>query len=213
MASPLLILFGLVAPPDAPAWVERTLAEREQAVVRAFAGRGFQVRLPAEGQARPPTGAVDVAARLGAARVVVLDYDPVDDAVWVVHHLRGLREPWDVRQVECRRAGGLPFDCPALEIEALVGLRPRTDLDVDVSAALRGISGALTRCLRGRTGPARLEVDLRLNPADGAAAVDALAPARAAESSLGRCVRDAFRSIRVGPFEGPPIRLTVPIEG
>lgn len=209
--APLLILFGLSAPPDAADGLASMLARREQAVVRVLGRQGFEVRLPPEGFERPEPGATrDLAGALGAARVVVMDYEPATDAVWISHYLRGLEGPWDVRAVECRRHGDRPVDCPGLELDVLSGLRPRTDLDVDVGGALRSLSVPLARCLRGQRGGA-LVVELVFEPEAGRARAAAIAPARVARSEVGDCLRASFARASVGPFEGPPIRLRVPI--
>lgn len=214
MSAPILVLFGLAAPPAMPEAEARVLAEAEQAVVRALSAQGFEVRLSPPGHPRPRTSAAsgDVAARVGGHRALSLDYDRSDDAVWVAHYLRGVAEPWAVRRVACRRAGRRPFVCPDLVAEVLLGLRPRRDLDVDLADPLRALAPAVSRCVRraGPEAPRSVEVDLEVPPS-GRVEIRAIAPARVAGAALGACLVQSFEAIDVGPFEGPPIRLTVPI--
>lgn len=221
MSKPIVLLFGLVTPVEASGEFARALARIEQEAVRAIGVRGFEVRLASEAQARPraedasPAG-TDFAARLGVGRVLSLELTPDRSAVWVTHHLRGVAGAHDVRKVRCE---GFPeLACPGLVNGILAGLRPRTHLEVDLGVELRRLAPAVTQCVRRedrRPLAERIlgeaEFDLALKPS-GKVEVRAIVPSRVAQSRLGACLRGVFSSIDVGPYDGPPILLRVPID-
>lgn len=221
MSQPILLLFGLMAPLDAPASAQPALARLEQDVVRTLALQGFEVRPPPLGVLRPAisdarNGQTDVAARLEVPRVLVLDVTPELDGVWVTHYLRGVSGAWDLRKVACRAR--LEFECPGLVNGVLGGLRPRTHLDIDLGSQLRSRARDVSRCVRAedQRPPAeriygRIDVVLEMLPSGGVE-VRSLAPSRVARATLGACLRNVFEGIDVGRYEGPPVSLRLPID-
>jgi hypothetical protein len=220
-ALPVLVLFGLACPdPCGIAAEARLVVEREASAL--LAGRGFELRA-APVSARRPTGEtaavepIDEAARLLATRVVVLDLERDGGAIWVTHFLRGVVAPWSATQVRCE-GDAASWRCPGLEAALLSGLRPRRAEDVDVVAALRAAAPRVSRCVREHDRlPAleriygRVELDLSL-AVDGRGAVRAIRPLPAARSRLGACLRGALEAIDVGPFEGAPLEVRVPVD-
>lgn len=226
MPSPaILLLFGLSCPE--PCEISRAeLASIERRAVEVLTTKGFTVK-PAPPDAPRPTGTDAVELRDEAKvhqvdRVVALDLEPPLESgtrtLWITHFLRGTAGPWSVAQVGCAPAEGGAFDCAQLVRGLLEGLRPRKAEDVDMVAALRARAKAVGRCVRleDRVPAAdrilgRLEIDLKVLP-NGQVQVTAVAPAVAAKSKLGACLAKAMEAIDVGPFDGEPIQLRVPLD-
>lgn len=222
MADPatILFLFGLSCADPCPL-PPKAQAALEQAAVRAMGERGFEVRPPPPDALRPtgPDAALeprDEARQLGAGRVVVLDYAADTQQVWVSHFVLGTVGPWSVSRVSCPPEGeGV---CPGFEPMLLKGLRPRSVDDVDFIGMLRTAAGDVGACVAEEDQvPAalrtfgRVELDLTVR-ADGKVEVSAVAPARVAKSAFGICLRAALERRDVGPFEGGPVKLRIPLD-
>lgn len=220
----VLVLFGLACPPETAAQGcplnEATRARLEAVAVRTLADRGFRVE-PAPDDAVRPTSAEaspeprDVALGLGAARVVALDVAP-DGQIWITHFVRGAIGPWAVRAHLCPSAEGEV--CPGFVPALLAGLRPRRAEDVDFAHLLRSAAVGVSGCVRQEDRvPAalrlfgRVEMELEV-AASGGVRVVAIAPARAAIGAFGDCLRSVFSAAKVGPFEGEPVRMRIPID-
>ena len=218
MSAPasILFLFGLSCPEPCPL-PPKAIAALEQSAVRAMAARGFEVR-PAPPEALRPDAALeprDEARQLGGARVVALDYAPEAGQVWITHFVLGTVGPWSVARVAC------PADeaaCPGFEAVLLEGLRPRSVDDVDFVGMLRAAAGDVGVCVgKEDQVPAalrtfgRVELDLSVQ-GDGRVLVAAVAPARVARGPFGACLREALERRDVGPFEGGPVKLRIPLD-
>lgn len=126
--------------------------------------------------------------------------------------------PWSIRTVLCRKGPAGPPECPELEAAVIESLRPRKANDVDLVGALRGHARQVEICVMAEDAvPAteriygRIEMDLEVAPT-GQVRVQALAPARVARATLGRCLMRAMQAMNVGPFDGAPIRLRIPLD-
>ncbi len=221
MATPVLLLYGLtcVAPCEVSE-LERAKLERQ--AVDLLAKKGFEVR-PAPPDAPRPTGGAstlgneDVATLMTSDRVVALDLERDGRTLWITQFVRGVVGPWAVDKVTCSPTD-TKFECPTFERLLIAGLRPRTALDVDLVSALRARGKAVGKCIaeEDRVPAAerifgRVEMDLEVMPT-GAVRVKAIAPARVAKASLGACLKQAMEAIDVGPYEGAPIPLSVPVD-
>lgn len=217
----VVVLFGLTCPEPCPA-AAQALEALELTVTAALESQGLAVRPPAPGAARP-TGesaspeAVDVARRLGVDRVLALDLEPGGKLLWLTHFVRGAAGAWSVGRLPCLAAGPR-LECPGIERAVVNGLRPRTAADVDFVAALRAGAHAVDRCVQEEDRvPAadriygRLELYLEAQPS-GEVKVLAIAPTPVAKARLGGCLRLAMEALEVGPFEGKPVRLRVPVD-
>lgn len=215
----IIILFGLACTePCALSAGQR--AQIDQAVVRLLAGQGFDVRPAPPGAPRPTADEAnleprDEAARLEVSRLLVLDLESKTRRLWLTHFVRGSQGPWSVSQHTCE-----PSDdpCPGLEPAVRRGLRPRTAQDVDFVAMLRRAGGPVGRCVAEEDlVPAalrlfgRVEMDLVVS-GQGRVQVEAIAPARAARGPLGACLRAVMGGQNVGPFEGGPVRMRIPLD-
>jgi hypothetical protein len=226
MSAPAILLIFGVSCPEPCAISKAELASIERAAVELLTTKGFTVK-PAPPEATRPTGTDaielrDEAKENGADRVVALDLEPPLEGgsrtLWITHFLRGTAGPWAVTRIVCATNSGDAFECPQLDRGLLDGLKPRKAEDVDMVAALRARAKAVGSCVRSEDKvPAaerifgRLEIDLKVNQ-DGRVQVVSLAPAVAAKSKLGACLVKAMQSIDVGPFEGDPIELRVPVD-
>jgi hypothetical protein len=115
-------------------------------------------------------------------------------------------------------AEGAEAGCPALEPVLLHGLRPRSVDDVDFIGMLRTAAADVGACVGEEDQvPAalrafgRVELDLTVQ-GDGRVVVTAVAPARVAKGALGACLRAALERRDVGPFEGGPVKLRIPLD-
>jgi hypothetical protein len=221
----ILLLFG-VSCPEPCSISKAELASIERAAIEVLTTKGFTVKPPPP-EAKRPTGPDAVELRDEAKehevdRLVALDLEPPLESgartLWITHFLRGTAGPWSVARIGCAKGEGGAFDCPQLERGMLDGLKPRKAEDVDMVAALRARARSVGRCVRAEDRvPAserifgRVEIDLKVAP-DGKAQVVAVAPVVAAKSKLGACLVKAMESIDVGPFEGEPIEIRVPID-
>lgn len=216
----IIILFGLSCL-EPCALDEAARVQIEQTAVKAMAARGFEVK-PAPEDAPRPTGPEateapgDVARRLGAARVVVLDVEPKTTRLWMTHYVRGTLGPWAVKRHTCSAEPEDP--CPGFTSGLLASLRPRKADDVDFVGLLRSAAPGVGACVLAEDKvPAalrifgRVEVELEVT-SDGLVRVASVAPARAARGELGACLRRTFAKLEVGPFDGEPVRLRVPID-
>lgn len=217
----VLILFGIgcsdpcpVAPVD--------VAAMERRAVQLLGSRGFEVR-PAPPDAPRPTGSssplegADVAKLVTADRVVALDLERDGTHLWITQFVRGVPGPWAVEKVACRIEKER-FVCPTFERLLGAGLRPRTALDVDVVSALRAKARGVGKCIAEEDRViaserifGRVEMDLVAAP-NGTVQVKAIAPARVSRSRFGGCLRGVMEAIDLGPFEGEPIKFSVPID-
>lgn len=216
----IVVLFGLSCAEPCPLSAGARAA-LEQAAAREVAARGFDVRPAPEGAVRPTdpdsvSEPRDEARALDAARVIVLDVEPEAPRVWITHYVRGSVGPWKVVRHTCPERGASP--CPGFEEALVSGLRPRRADDVDFVGFLSGAAPAVGQCVRAedRVPPAlrifgRVELELEVTP-DGQVRVATIAPARAARGALGRCLRRTFESRDVGPFEGAPVQLRIPLD-
>lgn len=221
----ILLLFGVSCPE--PCEISKAeLASIERAAVEVFTTKGFMVK-PAPPEATRPTGADaielrDEAKESAVDRVVALDLEPPLESgsrtLWITHFLRGTSGPWAVARIACAAGQGGAFECPQLDRGLVEGLKPRKAEDVDLVAALRAHAKAVGKCVRTEDRvPAaerifgRIEIDLKVGP-EGRVHVVAVAPAAAAKSKLGACLVKVMESIDVGPFEGDPIELRVPVD-
>jgi len=216
----IVVLFGLSCLDPCPL-SDGARARIEQAAVREIAARGFEVRPPPEDALRPtgPDAAAeprDESRRLDVARVVALDVEPKTARVWITHFVRGTVGPWSVTRHLCVAAEADP--CPGFTSALLEGLRPRRADDVDFVGLLRAAGPGVGACVRAEDRvPAALrifgkvELDLEVT-ADGLVRVAAIAPARAARGDLGACLRKVFEGQQVGPFEGDPVRMRIPLD-
>src|SRR5688500_11253365 len=117
MGQAVVLLFSVAcADPCGASALERQQLERE--VVRVLVDRGLAVR-PAAAEVPRPTGPsappdpIDVAAKLEVDRVVALDLEPGERALWVTHFLRGFPGAWAVHQMFCARTEEKgPLECP-----------------------------------------------------------------------------------------------------
>lgn len=223
MAAPVALLFSLLCPDPcgAPA-LERLQLERQ--VVSELTNKGWEVR-PAPADAVRPTGAtaspepVDVAGEFSVDRVVVLDLEADQKTLWVTHFLRGTPGTWGVGKSACGPGPkGEVWICPNLVDAVLTGLRPRRAMDVDFTAALRAHAKIVGRCVAAEDEvPAlervygRVDMELEARP-NGEVKVKSIAPAAVARSPLGRCLRQGMERMWVGPFDGDPVRLRVPLD-
>jgi hypothetical protein len=225
VATAILILFGVSCPE--PCEISKAeLASIERTALEVLTTKGFTVR-PAPLDMPRPTGTEAVELRdeakvRDADRLVALDLEPpLEDGartLWITQFLRGTAGPWSVARVGCARGEGGAFECRSLERGLLDGLKPRKAEDVDLTSALRSRAKAVGRCVRAEDRvPAaerifgRVEIDLKVTQ-DGRVQVVAVAPAIAAKSKLGACLVEAMEAIDVGPFEGQPIELRVPVD-
>ncbi len=216
----IAVLFALSCPePCALSSAQR--GGIEQAAIRALSGRGFEVRPAPQDTVRAtsPDALVepaDEAEKLGVCRVLILDYEPGESRVWITHYVRGTVGPWSVTRHRCDPKTP---SCPDLEPALLQGLRPRSASDVDFVGMLRRVAPKVGRCVlqEDRVEPAlrlfgRVEMDLQVSPEQGHVKVTAIAPARASRGRLGACLRQAMATQVLGPFEGQPVRLRIPID-
>ncbi len=227
MSGPaILLLFG-VSCPEPCAIPKPELASIEQRAVAVLTAKGFTVK-PAPPEMARPTGR-DAPVELGdeakareVDRLVALDLEPPLESgartLWITHFLRGTAGPWAVARIACGQGEGGAFDCAQLEAAVLEGLKPRQAEDVDMVSALRSHARAVGRCVRAEDRvPAaerifgRIEIDLKVLPTGRVQVVD-LAPAIAARAKLGACLAKVMESIDVGPFEGDPLELRVPVD-
>ncbi len=199
---------------------ERSLVEVERAAASVLSDRGFSVRPPPKGVPRPTSPEADSdqpLADLPSDRIVVLDLEPSAQVLWLTHYVRGVSGPWGVDKIPCTVVER-KLKCPRLRSAVQSGLRPRKVHDVDFAAALRSHAKSVGRCVLAEDQvPAaerifgRVELDV-LVTSDGRAEVSAIAPARVARSPFGSCLRVAFADMNVGPFEGLPVTLRIPID-
>lgn len=224
--APALILFG-VSCPEPCAIPKAELASIEREAIEALSLRGSAVRpaLPADPRPTGESASIDLVDEAKARevdRVVALDLEPpLEDGgrtLWITHFLRGTAGPWAVSRIACRAGDGGAFECPGLGAAVVLGLKPRKAEDVDMVSALRARAPKVTRCVRAEDEvPAnerifgKVEIDLKVLP-NGKVEVVAIAPAVAAKSSLGACLANVMRAIDVGPFDGEPIELRVPLD-
>jgi hypothetical protein len=219
--APVLVLFSLAcAPPCSAKGEELRVIEKD--VVRLLGEHAYEVK-PAPLEAVRPTGnaaseLTDEAGRLNADRVLVLDLEPKERALWLTHYVRGFAGPWSVGQVVCARNEKNVLSCPEIERVLVSGLRPRKAADVDVTSLLRHQATRVGLCIREEDDVpidertfGRVEMDLEALPA-GRVRVLAIAPAIVAKKTLGRCLREAMESMNVGAFEGEPIRFRIPVD-
>jgi hypothetical protein len=224
-APAILLLFG-VSCPEPCAISKAELAAIERGAVEVLTTKGFTVKPAPPGSQRPTgTEAVelrDEAKAHDADRLVALDLEPPLEngsrTLWITHFLRGTAGPWSVSRVGCATGEGGAFDCRELSRGLLDGLKPRKAEDVDMTSALRARAKSVGRCVLAEDRvPAaerifgRVEIDLKVEQ-DGRVHVVAVAPAIAARSKLGACLVKAMEAIDVGPFEGEPITMRVPID-
>ncbi|MBK6689681.1 MAG: hypothetical protein IPG45_34770 [Deltaproteobacteria bacterium] len=223
MGAPVALLFALVCP-DPCGVPPLLLAELEQAALLELTKKGWEVR-PAPAEAVRPTGAtatpepIDVSAQFGVDRVVVLDLEADQKTLWVTHFLRGTPGAWAVGKSTCGPGPkGEVWICPNLSDAVVSGLRPRRALDVDFTAALRAHSRIVGDCVAEEDEvPAlervygRVDMELEARP-NGEVRVKSIAPASVARSRLGACLRKGMERMWVGPFEGKPVKLRVPLD-
>lgn len=217
----LVLMFGLrCTGPCAVA--PESLTDLERRVVKALVALGMTVR-PVPPDAVRPTGPdafevrEDVARAYGADRVVALDLDPTGTTLWATWFTKGVAGPWRVSQVRCRLEAS-QVQCPKLASALRTDVRPRQAADVDVLGALRAAAPAVGRCVAAEARRplatrvfGRVDLDLVIAPT-GRMKVSAVAPARAARSRLGQCLRTAMGQQDVGRFGGAPIKLRVPVD-
>ena len=202
----------------------RALVDLERQAVQTLTQRGFQVRPPPEGTVRPtsPEAGEQVLAELlkkvpQTDRVLVLDLERSERALWVTQYVRGVSGPWSVDKIACAKKEA-KLSCAGLSRKVQAGLRPREARDVDFSASLRAHAKRVGRCVMEEDQVpiaerifGRVEIELEVSPR-GAARVVALAPSRVARSPFGACLRQVFADMNVGPFKGDPVRLRVPLD-
>jgi hypothetical protein len=222
VAPAFALLFGLTCSPPCAATVpDREHIERE--VIRVLSEHGFQVK-PAADMMTRPIGAsggvapVDEATSLDVDRIVVLDLEPKERALWVTQYVRGFQGPWSVGQVVCARDEKKALQCPEIERVVLSGLRPRTAEDIDLVSLLRRNAAKVEVCIAAEDDLSiddrtygRVELDLEATT-NGKVRVVALAPAVVAKKQLGKCLRQAMESMNVGAFEGEPIKFRIPVD-
>lgn len=220
------MLFGVSCPP--PCSIPKNeLVMIEQATARVLSEKGMAVKPAAANEPRP-TGEsasieiADEAKPRAVDRLVVLDLEPPLESgartLWVTHFLRGTAGPWSVGRTGCAVGEGGVFECRGLEKVVASGLSPRKAEDVDLVAALRARARKVGACVKKEDQVpvsarvfGRVEMDLKVPPT-GRVEVVAIAPASAAVSGLGACLKKVMESIDVGPFEGRPIELKVPLD-
>lgn len=220
-SAAVIVLFGVAcAKPCAATDVERARLERE--VVRVLTERGYTVK-PAPETARRPTGetaspeARDESQALDVDRILVLDLEANERLLWLTHFVRGVPGAWSIGQAVCAREDNT-LSCPELENVVARGLRVRRAEDVDLVSALRFQARRVGACIKaGDDLPieerifGRVEMDLVAEPT-GEVKVRAIAPALVARAPLGKCLREAMEAMNVGPFEGEPMKLRIPID-
>ena len=217
----IVLLFGLSCPSPCPV-PPTALARLEQRVVRELAAIDMMVK-PAPTDALRPTRLdapdiqQDVARALGADRVLALDYDAGRSTLWTTWFAKGVVGTWRVSKIRCALTGGAS-GCPRLGEHLRQDARPRRAGELDVLGALRDAARPVSRCVAAeKRRPlatrlfGRVDLDLEIRP-DGKMKVIAVAPARAAKSALGRCLRDAMAAQDLGSFQGKPIKFRVPVE-
>lgn len=225
-ATAIVLLFGVSCPEpcDVP---KAELGMIERKTVELLAKKGLAVK-PADPEAPRPTGReaslelADEAKAQEVDRVIALDLEPpLEDGartLWITHFLRGTAGPWAVGRVSCGVGEGGVFECPGLARGVLSGLRPRKSTDVDMVSALRARARRVEKCVRAEDRVpvaerifGKVEMDLKVMPT-GKVEVVAIAPVVAARSHLGSCLAKVMEGIDVGPFEGRPIELRVPVD-
>lgn len=224
MSGPAVILvFGIAC--SSPCAANAVDLDRiEKAILGALESRGWVLQV-APHAAQRPTGAlaspevVDEAERHGVDRVLAVDLESSGQVLWMTHFVRGVVGPWSVGKASCvrsQRDGGL--ECPDLDRVLASGLRARTREDVDFVSALRFQAARVGACIEEEDRVpieerifGRVEIDLQALPT-GEVRVLAIAPALVARAPLGRCLRRAMESMNVGPYEGEPAELRVPID-
>ena len=220
----VVVLFGLQCMGPCPV-PSTALAQLEQQVVRELAALEMQVK-PAPQDALRPTGLDvvevrdDVARSFGADRVVALDLDPRDadgPVLWATWFSAGVTGPWRVSKIRCARVGK-SLDCPRLASLLRSDARPRQASDVNILGALRRAAPGVGRCVAAEQQRplaermfGRVDLQLVLRPS-GKVKVATIAPARAARSALGRCLRRTMEKLDVGRFKGTEIKMRVPID-
>lgn len=225
-ATAIVLLFGVTCPE--PCDVPRAeLAMIERQTAKLLAEKGMAVKPAGADEARP-TGEsaslelADEAKKRDVDRVIALDLEPPIESgartLWVTHFLRGTAGPWAVGRASCKKGKGGVFECPGLARSVLSGLRPRKAADVDMVAVLRSRARGVGRCVRAEDEVpvaerifGKVEMDLKVRPS-GRVEVVAIAPVVAARSHLGSCLSKVMEGIDVGPFEGEPIELRVPVD-
>lgn len=184
----------------------------------------------------------DEAKELDADRILVLDLEANERLLWLTHFVRGVPGAWSIGQAVCARengkldppadpgGGGSPgrredgaqssgsLQCPELENVVARGLRVRRAEDVDLVSALRFQARMVGACIKADDEApiderifGRVEMDLVAEPT-GEVKVRAIAPALVARAPLGKCLRAAMEAMNVGPFEGEPLKLRIPID-
>jgi hypothetical protein len=221
LPSPVMIIFSLACAKPCGA-TSAELQSIEKDVLRAISEHGFEAK-PAPEDAVRPTGRgaqelSDEALHLNVDRVLVLDLEPKERALWLTHYVRGYPGPWSVGQAVCARDEKKGLVCPELERVLLAGLRPRKADDVDITALLRHQAGRVGLCVREEDDVSlderifgRVEMDIEASP-QGRVRVLAIAPALVAKRRLGRCLKEAMEAMNVGAFEGEPLKFRVPVD-
>lgn len=217
----MVLMFGLECMGPCPVSAAE-LAQLEQQVLRSLSKLQMTVK-PAPRDALRPTGTnaadaeADVARAYGVDRVVSLDLDPRGPVLWATWFAKGVVGPWRLSKIRCNVVARRPV-CTGLDKALRRDAQPRQAAEVDVLGALRSAAPGVSRCVVAeRRRPlamrlfGRIELDLAIR-STGRVEVSAIAPARGATSELGKCLRQTMGRLDVGRFEGPNIRLRVPVD-
>ena len=217
----VVLMFGLRCLGPCPVSAQ-AMSQVERQVVRSLAELELTVK-PAPMDALRPTGPdafdvrQDVARLYGADRAVAFDLDPKGPVLWATWFAKGVVGPWRVSKVNCEIVARR-LNCGRLTAALRQDARPRQATEVNVLGALRRAGPGVGKCVAAeKRRPlsmrlfGRIELEL-IVPTTGKVQVSAIAPARAAKSKLGRCLRKVMNKLDVGTFQGSPLKMRIPVD-